>query len=412
MTKILRFGRRGSFWSAAAVLALCLWASGAPSVLYPVYAAEWKLSSVVTTSVFGAYPLALLVVLLVFGGLSDAIGRRRAMLLGVALITLSAAVFAVAPNVGFLFAGRVLQGVGTGFAIGAASASLVENNTSRNPRFASSMATVSTSLGLTLALFASGLLVQLAPLPLVLSFAVLLVLGLLVLGLVWRTPGDAPATRVRVRPQAPRFPRGMMRVFILSTVSVAVAYSIGAMFLSLGAQMARDLTGTTNLMVVGGLLAVSSLTIGLTALFLSRVHAHVSIMIGTVVSLAGLGLMAATTASGSVVLFLVWCVVGGVGYSFAFTGGLTLLNRTAPERHRGGTLSLMYLFSYLMQAVTAVGAGALVTSLGLGAALGIAVPVLGVLCVLGFILAVVDLVARRRIRLAEVLRAPALDPTD
>jgi len=274
------------------------------------------------------------------------------------------------------------------------------------------MATVSTSLGLTLALFASGLLVQLAPLPLVLSFAVLLVLGLLVLGLVWRTPGDAPATRVRVRPQAPRFPRGMMRVFILSTVSVAVAYSIGAMFLSLGAQMARDLTGTTNLMVVGGLLAVSSLTIGLTALFLSRVHAHVSIMIGTVVSLAGLGLMAATTASGSVVLFLVWCVVGGVGYSFAFTGGLTLLNRTAPERHRGGTLSLMYLFSYLMQAVTAVGAGALVTSLGLGAALGIAVPVLGVLCVLGFILAVVDLVARRRIRLAEVLRAPALDPTD
>ncbi|MBB5643206.1 MFS transporter [Cryobacterium roopkundense] len=405
MPRILRFGRRGTFWSAAAVLALCLWASGAPSVLYPVYAAEWNLSSVVTTSVFGAYPLALLVVLLVFGGLSDAIGRRRAMLVGVALITLSAAIFAVAPNVGFLFAGRVLQGVGTGFAIGAASAALVENNTSRNPRFASSMATVSTSTGLTLALFASGVLVQLAPLPLVLSFAVLFVLGLFVLGLVWCTPGDAPHTLVRVRPQAPRFPRGMMRVFMLSTVSVAVAYSIGAMFLSLGAQMARDLTGTSNVMVVGGLLAVSSLTIGVTALLLSRVHAHLSIMIGAVVSLAGLGLMAATTASGSVVLFLVWCVVGGIGYSFAFTGGLTLLNRTAPEHHRGGTLSLMYLFSYLMQAVTAIGAGALVTGLGLGVALGIAVPVLGVLCMVGLVLAAVDLVARRRIFLDAALGA-------
>ncbi|WP_051973160.1 MFS transporter [Cryobacterium sp. MLB-32] len=410
MTQFVRFRRRGTFWSAAAVLALCLWASGAPSVLYPVYAAAWNLPPVVTTSVFGAYPLALLVVLLVFGGLSDAIGRRRAMLLGVALITLSAAVFAVAPNVGFLFAGRILQGVGTGFAIGAASAALVENNGSRNPRFASSMATVSTSTGLTLALFASGFLVQVAPLPLVLSFALLVVLGLLVFGLVWRTPHDGPAERVRVRPQAPRLPRGLIRVFILSTVSVGTAYSIGAMFLSLGAQMARDLTGTTNLIVVGGLLAVSSLTIGVTALFLSRVHAHVSIMIGAVVSLAGLGLMAATTVSGSVGLFLVWCVVGGIGYSFAFTGGLTLLNRTAPERHRGGTLSLMYLFSYLMQAATAIGAGALVTSLGLGAALDIAVPVLGMLSVAGLVLATVDLVARRRFRLAEASPGASCDP--
>ncbi|TDW29829.1 hypothetical protein [Cryobacterium psychrophilum] len=78
MRKILSLGRRGTFWSAAVVLALCLWASGAPSVLYPVYAADWDLPAVVTTSVFGAYPLALLLVLLFFGGVSDAIGRPSA----------------------------------------------------------------------------------------------------------------------------------------------------------------------------------------------------------------------------------------------------------------------------------------------------------------------------------------------
>lgn len=389
-------GRRGTFWSAAIVLALCLWASGAPSVLYPAYAAEWNLAPVVTTSVFGAYPIALLLVLLFAGGLSDTIGRRRAMLLGITLIGVSAVVFALAPNVGFLFAGRVLQGVGTGFALGAASAALVEHNVSGNLRFAGSMATVSTSTGLTLALLLSGALAELAPLPLVLSFLVLFALSGLAYLLVWLTPDDTGPGRARYRPQLLRMPPGIMRVFIASTLSVSVAYAIGAMFLSLGAQMARQLTGTTNLIVVGGLLAVSAFVIGLTALFLSRVHAHVAILVGAVLSIGGLALMAGTAASGSIAMFLGWCVVGGMGYSFAFTGGLQLVNRTAPAEHRGATLSMMYLFGYLLQSVTAIGAGALATALGLETAIYLAAPLLGVLCLASIGCALGDLAARRR----------------
>ncbi len=186
--------RRATFWSAASVLALCLWASAAASVLYPSYEAKWNLPSVVVTSVFGTYPVALLLVLLVFGGVSDYVGRRRAMLFGIALIALSAVLFALAPNVGWLFAARVLQGFGTGFAIGAASARLVENNISANPRFASSMTTASTATGLTLALLLSGILAQLAPLPLVLSFVLLFVLAVVAFVFVALTPDDRPAS--------------------------------------------------------------------------------------------------------------------------------------------------------------------------------------------------------------------------
>jgi len=385
MTEFFRLGRRGTFWSAAAVLALCLWASGAPSVLYPVYAVQWNLSPVVMTSIFAAYPLALLLVLLFFGGLSDAIGRRRAMLWGVALIGVSAVVFAVAPHVAFLFAGRVLQGVGTGLALGAASAALVEHNVSGNLRFASSLATVSTSTGLTLALLVSGLLAQFAPLPLVLSFGVLLALSLLVLLLVWRTPDDTDRNRARWVPTLLRLPSGALRVFITSTLSVSVAYAVGAVFLSLGAQMARELTGTTNLALIGGLLALSAFVIGVTALFLSRM------VVGAALSLGGLGLMAATAASGSVGMFLLWCVIGGVGYSFAFTGGLSLLNRTAPAHHRGATLSMMYLVGYLFQAVTSIGAGALATSLGLATAIYLAAAAAAVLAAVSAVCAIVDL---------------------
>lgn len=385
----MTLSKRATFWTAALVLALCLWASGAPSVLYPVYAAEWDLTPVVTTSVFGAYPLALLLVLFFFGSISDTIGRRRAILIGVALIAASAAVFAIAPNVGFLYAGRVLQGVGTGLAIGAASASLVEHNFTGNPRFASSLTTVATSTGLTLALVISGALAQLAPLPLVLSFGVLLVLALVTFTLTLLTPRDE--TRgARWTFTAPRLAPGLQRPFVLATISVSIAYSVGAIFLSLGASMARELTGTSDLLVIGMLLGSSSLSIGITALFLSRVGAHAAIVVGAALSLLGLGFMVAASATGSLPLLLAWCLVGGIGYSFAFTGGLSLVSRVAPQHHRGATLSLLYLYSYLAQAVTAVGAGALATNLGLEVAVEIAAPVLGALAVVAIALTIVD----------------------
>jgi len=405
--KSARFGIRGTFWAAASVLALCLWASGAPSVLYPSYAAEWHLPAVVITSVFGTYPLALLIVLLFFGGISDYIGRRRSMLIGVALIGISAAVFALAPNVGFLYAGRLLQGVGTGFALGAASAALVENNVSKNPRFPSSLTTVSTAVGLTLALLLSGVLAQLAPLPLVLSYAVLFLLSAVVLLLLALSRDARPAGRAEAwHPQPLRLPRGILRAFIAATLSVAVAFSVGAIFLSLGAEVARQLTGTTNLVVVGGLLGLSAFFIGLTALFLQRLPAHFAIVIGGVLSIVGLGLMAATAASGSLALFLAWSIVGGIGYSFAFTGGLTLINRTAPAEHRGATLSMLYLFAYLFQAAIAIGAGAIATAIGLSRAIDWAAPVISLMCLVAIALALLDLgVERRRARASVVVAA-------
>jgi MFS family permease len=90
-------------------------------------------------------------------------------------------------------------------------------------------------------------------------------------------------------------------------------------------------------------------------------------------------------------------VIGGIGYSLAFTGGLALLGRSTPSEHRGATLSLLYLFSYLLQAATAIGAGALATALGLGPAIGFVAPIVGLLCVCAIVLAAVDFVGRRRV---------------
>jgi MFS family permease len=402
------FGRRGTFWSAALVLALALWASGAPSVLYPVYAEQWSLPPVVMTSVFAAYPFALLVMLLVVGGIADVIGRRRAMLLGVAFVALGAVLFAVAPHVAFLFVGRALQGVGVGFAMSAASAALVEHSVFRSPRAASATTTVATSGGLTVAIVGGGALAQLVPFPLVTTYLLLIVFAVVTFVLIALTPDDRPLAAPAWRPTLPRIAPGVGLTLIAAILGVVVAYSVGAVFLSLGAQMARQLTGTGDLLVIGAILGLSSAAIGVTALLVGRVPSRVATLAGGVVSAAGLGAMAATASTGSLGWFLVWCVVGGIGYSLAFTGGVGLAAAAAPPEHRAGTFSLVYLIAYLFQTIVAVGGGALATALGLATAVDVMAPLVGVLAVALVVVSIAALAPRRTSLTAPPLTDPAL----
>src|ERR1700754_1516258 len=52
----------------------------APTPLYAIYQGEWGFSPITTTIVFGIYAIAVLSSLLVFGKLSDHVGRRPVLL--------------------------------------------------------------------------------------------------------------------------------------------------------------------------------------------------------------------------------------------------------------------------------------------------------------------------------------------
>ena len=359
----------------------------------------------VITGIFATYPAVLVPTLLLAGGLSDVVGRRRVMLGSILLIAISAILFAAAPNVWFLFAGRALQGIGAGLAMGTASAALVENNVSDNHRLPSSVATVATSTGLAAALAITGTLAQFLTPQTLWSYVLLLVLAAATLVAVALTRDDRPHGAPRWRPRAPRLPSNIRLNFAISSLAVSLAYCSGAIFLSLGAHLIHQFVNTDSLLVTGGLLAVSAAAIGATGLLLHRVPAHTALWIGTVLTLVGLALMAAIPVAGSLWLFLAWCVVGGVAYSFAFTGGLGLINRATPAPHRGATLSMVYLVAYLLQAVTAVGVGSLATVHGLEVAITLAAVVLAVLCLVMLALLVIE--PRRAARTV----LPVADPT-
>lgn len=238
------------------------------------------------------------------------------------------------------------------------------------------------------------------------SYLVLLALSAASIAALLGAPDDRPSVRAPWRPKVPFVPAGIRTGFVIATLSVALAYSVGAIFLSLGAHMIEQLTDTDNLAVVGVLLALSALSIGVTGLFLSRVPARTLVWSGAALTLLSLALMAAASAVRSMPLFLAWCVVGGVAYSLAFTGGLGLINQLAPQHHRGAILSLLYLIAYTLQAVTALGVGALATSGTLGLAVGAGAVGLGVLCLATVVLLLVHPAPARSTQMAPQQEQP------
>jgi MFS family permease len=101
-------------------------AAGAPSPILSLLEQRWGFAPWVLTIAFAVYALGLLAALLVTGSLSDYVGRRPVMLGALALELVAMVMFAMAPNIGWVIAARILQGVATGAATSAFTAAVVE----------------------------------------------------------------------------------------------------------------------------------------------------------------------------------------------------------------------------------------------------------------------------------------------
>jgi MFS family permease len=106
----------------ASGIVLYLAASGLITPIFATYQGRWHYPPVVTTVVFAAYTLTLLVALLCTGSLSDAVGRRCVLLIGSCVQVAGLVMLAVAPNIGALVAGRAVEGLATGFCLSALGA--------------------------------------------------------------------------------------------------------------------------------------------------------------------------------------------------------------------------------------------------------------------------------------------------
>ncbi len=381
-------GRRASFWVSAGVVGHTLWTSAAPAMAYRLYAQQWHLTHTVTTGIFAIYPIVVVAVLLLSGDLSDHIGRRAAMLLGLGASLTGTLLFAVAPDVVWLFAGRACMGVGVGLTAGPATAALVEFSADGPSRRAAMVTTVAQAVGFAAALLLGGALTQYAPWPTRLSFWVLGGLLAALFALAWFLPRhSAAAAAGGWRPRRPEVPRRIRRAFVIAALAMTTAYTHGVLILSLGGQVAHDLVQSSNAFVNGAVLSLFAIASGVVAIAARPLAARRAMAGGAVASAAGMGLLALAVARHALPAFLLATATAGAGYSLLFLSALEVINAAAPAQHRGGVLSALYLLAYLSMGVVALVLGVVATAWGLGPAADLGAAVVAGLSLFTLILA-------------------------
>src|SRR5436189_5055043 len=89
-----------AFFLMASITVAFMAGASAPMPLYSTYQAEWGFSSLTITVIFAVYALAVLAALLVFGRLSDHIGRRPVLFASIAVQVFTMWLFAHADGLG------------------------------------------------------------------------------------------------------------------------------------------------------------------------------------------------------------------------------------------------------------------------------------------------------------------------
>ncbi len=382
-------GRRASFWVATAVVAHTLWTSAAPSMTYRLYASEWDLTHTATTAIFAVFPIVVVAVLIFSGDLSDYIGRRATMLVGLGCSLMGTAFFAIAPSIFWVFVGRAFIGLGVGLCAGPAAAALLEFSAAGQETRASSINTVAQAVGIALATIVGGALIQYAPYPTHLNFWVLLVVLAILFAAAWFLPQTVSnKTPGRWQAKLPSIPRGIRKIFAASAIAASSGYVIGGLMMSLGAQIAHDLVGSDNALVNGVAIALFALAAGVVAIPGKRLTPRAAITVGAVSSIVGTALLALSTTRHALPIFVAAATAGGMGFSLMYLGGLSLINANAPADRRGGVLSALYLVAFAMQAVIVLLLGAAATTWGLGLAVDLGAVAIAVLSICAIGLAV------------------------
>jgi MFS family permease len=362
-----RLSRRVAFWMLAALLGFLLFAASAPSPLYRVYQERWHFSASTLTSVFAVYALALLVALIFAGSLSDHVGRRPALLAALALEIAGMVLFGAAVSVGWLFAARTLQGLGTGVATGTISASLIDLQPGDKPALGAQVSGTAPAVGLALGALGSGLLVQYAPSPMRLVYWLLVAIfaaGLLAVLLMPEPVRRDAGWLKSLRPHL-GVPLQARSAFAAVAPVIVATWALGALYLSLGPSLAAVLLHARS-HVTGGLVVVALAGTGALASVLARGWRPDRAMIaGSLALIAGVAVTLPALRAGSTGLFLAGSVIAGVGFGPAFLGVFKSLVPLAPADQRAALAASIYVVSYLAFSLPAIAAGAAVGRFGL-----------------------------------------------
>ena len=347
----------------AAIFAVVMAATTVSTPLYPLYESEFGLSSLTITVVFALYGVGVMGGLLVTGRLSDHIGRKPPLAVGLVLALVAMVLFILAQGLGLLLAGRLLIGLTAGLYTGTATAWLVDLDADRAR--ATKLAVGANLGGLALGPALAGVLAQFAPAPLRTVYLVELVFMFAGLAGLWYVPETVQRRRFELDFAGVVPPPEVRAVFLPAATAGVAAFGVSGVFGSVGPAMLAEVLSITAPTASGALVATLFVMSVAGQLIARRFDPTAALPAGCVALAAGLALLGLALALETVVALAAAAVVAGLAQGVIVGAGLGLLTARAPADRRSQVASTYFLVLYIGLDVPVVAFGVVETSLGL-----------------------------------------------
>jgi MFS family permease len=326
-----------------------------PTPLYPLFEQRYGFGPLLVTVIFAIYAFGVIAGLVVFGNLSDRLGRKPVLLLGLLLSAASAVLFLLAGSLAPIYAGRIISGLSAGIFTGTATAYVIDLAPAGRRLIASFVAVFANLGGLGTGTLLSGLLGQWAPHALRTPFAVDLGLVVVaVLGLLL-APETVERGGFSFRLQRLGVPAEVAGVFVRASLAGVAAFAVSGVFSSVAPEflglglhhhspaLAGLLVFVLFVMSVAGQALVGRVSNALAA--------------GCALLVAGVALLAVSLAADSLAALFASAAVGGLGQGVVVSAGLAAIAERAPAERRGETASSFFVVLYLGLSIPVIGAG-------------------------------------------------------
>ncbi|MBL4800110.1 MAG: MFS transporter [Oleispira sp.] len=305
--------------------------------LYPVYAADNGKANGFIALIFSAYVVGLIPVLVLFGGISDYIGKKNTMLISLFISLISNCLILIDQTYQMLFVVRILQGISVAGMLGASAAFILDNIDDLNKSANIQGVLVSVGLG-TGALFTS-ITIPLTELDLPLSYYFVAVINLLCIVSMLIIPNEKIINY-----------GGIVRLPLMSSNSWVYCFSIFVAWSMVGViiSVAMPIFKSMDAAEYNGLLIFLSISSGAVFQPLCRDRAPLwALKNGWIISILSYLLLVIGIVYTSVILLLIAALLTGISsLGFLYIGGLkSVMNDTTEDTAKA--VSGYFIYGYL-----------------------------------------------------------------
>lgn len=349
-------------WLVALAVAATFAITTMPAPLYAIYQTRFALSPIATTSIFGAYACASLLLLVTTGHLSDQGGRRRVMLVAMLVAGIALLIFASATNVWGLAVARIVSGVAIGLGASAGTSWISELEPHGNHDAASSLMAASILAGKAIGAMCSGAVAAIGPAPLRLGFLVAFAILAGAALLASRVRETVPHVHRLLRSHwASTFgiPRGRWAEFFPPLVTAFAVFSLIGFDSAIMPRLLSRVMHQNDPAVAGAVVAEFFGAAVLAIATGKRLDGGRAMFIGLLLLFPSLALLLLARFADRLSLLVFAVALAGGATGLGYRGSLQVVNQRAPAERRAAVLAVYLIFGSAGLALPVLGIGVL-----------------------------------------------------